>query len=106
MNNKILLFCIMTFQEWCSQKEEQHPQFSYWNKVLELELLLLQFLRAQRNGNFPLYVETLGIIVQWMFATDHIHYARWLTIHVRDLLQLSMLCPEVYEDVMNGHFVT
>ncbi len=41
-----------------------------------------------------------------MFAIDHIHYARWLTVHVIDLLQLQSRCPEIYEDFVKGRFVT
>ena len=85
---------------------EAHRQFAYWNKVFNLELLLLQFLRRQREANFLLYVQTLGKIIPWMFALDHIHYARWLTVRVIYLLQLQSRCPDVYADFVGGNFVT
>ena len=97
---------MLTFEDWRQQMNEAHPLFAYWNKVFNLELLLLQFLRRQREVNFLLYVQTLGKIIPWMFALDHIHYARWLTVHVIDLLQLQSRCPEVYADFVGGNFVT
>lgn len=35
-----------------------------------------------------LYVETLENLVPWFFALDHVHYARWIPIHVRDMKSL------------------
>ena len=84
----------------------EHPQFDYWHKVLQLKLLFLQFMRLQHEGHFVLYVESFGKIIPWMLALDHYHYARWLTIHVKDLLALADTCPAIHAQFMNGNFVT
>ena len=42
----------LQFKVWCQTKNEQHPQFYYWTTVMELELLLMQFIRSLREGNF------------------------------------------------------
>ena len=42
------------YDEWCKQMAAEHPQFDYWFKVLQLELLFLQFLRSLRHNNFYL----------------------------------------------------
>lgn len=41
----------------------------------------------------------------WFFLTDHVHYARWLTCHVRDLEELQTKAPSVHEHFCNGGFV-
>ena len=38
------------FDEWCGEESQAHPQFLYWGKTLELELLLLQYVLAFRDG--------------------------------------------------------
>ncbi len=96
----------LEIDDWCNHMQVSHPQFNYWSKVMKLQLLFLQFLRSQREANFQLYIETLGKIIPWMFAMDHIHHARWLTINVIDLLQLQSQCPEIYEEFVKGRFVT
>ena len=53
-----------------------------------------------------MYLEALGSIIPWMFAMDHFHYARWLSVHVRDLMQLEVECPTVWNELLNEHFVT
>ena len=37
---------------------------------------------------------------------DHFHYARWLYVHVRDLMQLEGECPTVWNEFLKGHFVS
>ena len=41
-----------------------------------------------------------------MFALDHMHCARWLTIHAIDLLHLLTQCPAVYNAFLREDFVT
>ena len=43
-------------------------------------------------------------IVPWLFALDHINYARWLPVHIVDMLNLIKTHPGVYHEFMSGHF--
>ena len=96
----------LCFQDWCVQMVSIHPQFSYWYKTLKLELLFLRFLRAQRELNFTEYIASIIKITPWMFAMDHFHYARWLAVHVVDLLHLQKNSEETYQEFLKGNFVT
>ena len=53
-----------------------------------MEIIGLIFVRAHREQNFPLYVETLKALVPWFFVRDHYNYARWIPIHVCDMENL------------------
>ena len=70
----------------------------------KFELSLLSFIRAIRTSNLHLYVESLTTLVPWFFALDHVHYARWLSVHIRDMRNLSLMCPDVYEHFKHGSF--
>jgi len=72
--------------------------------TISLELLVLQFVKSVREGNFQLYTETLGNIVQWIFALNHTHYARWLPIHIRDMVQLEQKHPTIHREFLHGNF--
>ena len=63
------------------------------------------YVRAIREGNFQQYVEALTEIVPWVFALDHTHYARWITVHLRDMVSLKYLHPEIYAEFVKGNFV-
>ena len=36
---------------------------------------------------------------------DHTNYARWLPVHVRDMVQLSQKHPQLYAEFLKGNFV-
>ena len=72
--------------------------------VLDLEVEILIFVRSIREGNFPLYVQSLRSLVKWFFALDHFNYARWIVVHVFDLISLHITHPDVYEQMLKGSF--
>ena len=41
----------------------------------------------------------------WLFAFNHTHYARWLSVHLCDMLQLQEIISEVFRHFDEGHFV-
>ena len=94
----------LRYEEWCDKQCQEQPQFKYWAIVLFLELLVLQFIRSIRERNFPMYVQSLLQIVSWLFALDHINYARWLPVHISDMVNLIKTHPGVYYEFMKGHF--
>ena len=40
-----------------------------------------------------------------MFALDHIHYSRWLPVHIRDMMALSEKHPDIVAEFHAGKFV-
>ena len=95
----------MSFNDWCSSKSADYPQFKFWFLVLQFEIAILIIVRALREGDFNLYVDALTNIVPWYFALDHIHYARWLPVHIRDMVALRDIHPTAFSEFVNGKFV-
>ena len=93
------------FPSWCKRKAEQCPQFQFWSITMCLESTLLLFVRSQCESNFFLYIDTLGRLMPWFFALDHVHYARWLPVHMHDLWALQQSHPDVHREFMKGKFV-
>ena len=73
--------------------------------VLELELLLMTYVRSLRKGDFLLYIQVLGILVPWAFASNHHNYARRLPVHICDMITLKEKHPTVLQQFLKGHFV-
>ena len=96
---------MLGFKDWKDKMSSEHPQFHYWCLVLELELCVLQFVRSLREANFKHYVESLAQLAPWMFSLDHINYARWLSIHIRDMCTLLCKHPAVFQQFSQGAFV-
>ena len=73
--------------------------------ILELELLLMIYVRSLRTGDFLLYIQVLGKLVPWPFALNHHNYGRWLPVHIRDMITLKEKHPTVLQQFLKGHFV-
>ena len=86
---------IISFESWCAWQVSATPQFQYWYTALQLELLLLVFLKSLRVADFHLYVNGLSKMLPWFFAMNHSNYARWLPIHLRDMSSLDQMVPLV-----------
>ena len=65
--------------------QKRSPTFMYWDLILRYETLILIFVRAHREKNFALYVEILEKLTPLFFALDHVNYARWMPVHIRDM---------------------
>ena len=95
----------MPFDEWCTERIEASPQFQYWLIVMQMELLVLLYVRSLRDANFLLYVAVLVALTPWLFALDHTHYSRWVPIHIRDMMTLHERHPDIATQFAQGGFV-
>ena len=83
-------------QVWEQLSRTENPQFKYWPTITELELLMCRFVRSLHEGHFPLYVQVCDVLCAWFRVMDHTNYARWLSVHVRNIFQLSETHPDIH----------
>ena len=76
-----------SFNDWCTQKSQEIPQFQFWYTTLQLELVILSYVKSLREGNF--YLDSLTHLVPWFFSLGHTNYARWVQINIRDIALLK-----------------
>ena len=93
----------ITMSEW-EKEAEKYPMYKFWNLILKVELILLQFVKSIRSSDFNSYKDSLLLICPWMFLLDHHNYARWLPIHIRSMINLESEQPMLYEEFLKGHF--
>lgn len=67
--------------------------------------LLLQFLRAERTGNWKLHLSAFADMLPWFAVYDHTNYTRWGAVYLADMKQLEKTHPDVYKEFMEGNFV-
>ena len=96
--------CALSSDTWCAQQVLQVPQFHFWHLTMQLELLLLVFLRSICQANFPLYVNSIAKMLPWFFALNHQNYTRWLSVHLLDMCTLHQTAPEVACKFNEGFF--
>lgn len=91
----------MSIEAWRIERMKVSPQFKFWNLILNLQLKFFAFLYSIRTGNLKLYIEALTSLVTLFFALDHNKYARWISVHIKDLKNM----PEsVKKEFLKGNF--
>ena len=92
------------FDELRQLKEDENPQFKFWSLTLEIQLSVLVFVRSLSEMDFHLYIQVLQKIAHLMFALDHPNYARWLPMHICDIMLLEECHPDVAAEFKKGNF--
>ena len=92
-------------ESWCDRMSTEKPHFQFWYLTLLLELDIFAFIRSIREGNLSLYLASLAKLIPWVFAMNHINYARWLPVQVRDMKSLAILSPSTEAKFREGLFV-
>ena len=95
----------LTFEEWHDQWMHESPQFQFWHLVLDMELIIFILIRLFREGNFTLYCEALYVLIPYFFANNSVNYARWLPVHLKDMMSLENQHPEAAKEFHKGKFV-
>ena len=82
-----------------------NPNFRMWSTYMNMVEILLDFIRAERDGNWTLHLEAFAAMLPWVTIYDHTNYARWGPVYLADMKLLEMTAPEVYAEFMQGNFV-
>ena len=88
---------------WEDQRRRRSPTFLFWNIIIEYETLVLIVVRAHRQRNLSLYIEAMEELIPLFFALDHVNYARWAPIHIRDMKSLPDSIAREFQ--REGHWV-
>ena len=92
----------LDFNCWIEQMRKISTNFEYWYTVLELQSILLTFVRSIRIYDFQMFIASVENIVPWMFSLDHVHYSRWMPIFIQNLKDLKLWHKDIYEHFLNG----
>ncbi|MES9879848.1 MAG: hypothetical protein ABW185_03105, partial [Sedimenticola sp.] len=96
---------LQTLVKKFSSELDADPNFKYWHSYIEMVDILLDFIRANRDGNWSLHIDAFAAMLPWMTIYDHTNYARWGPIYLADMKGLAATAPEVYAEFMAGNFV-
>ena len=76
-----------------------------WSTYMNMVEILLDFIRAERDGNWTLHLEAFAAMLAWITIYDNTNYARWGPVYLADMKLLVMTEPEVYAEFVQGNFV-
>ena len=65
-------------------------------------LLLLKFIRAEREGNWELHLKATTEMIPHFFAMDRLNYSRW-PVYIMDMRHLHETAPGVHNEFVTGN---
>ena len=72
---------------------------------MRMVLLMLQFIRAVRNGDWEGHLNALAKLVKYFFAFDKLNYARMTLIYISEMYALWESDPELWQEFSSGNWV-
>ena len=82
---KTVMELFETFQE---QERARLPMFLFWDEYIRMVMMLLQFIKAERTGNWRLHLAAASSMTPYFFAHDRHNYSCWLPVYLADVEQL------------------
>jgi hypothetical protein len=70
--------------------------------LMEMIFILPDFTRAQREGDWELYLDSFRAMLPYFFRYDHLNYAKWGSVFIAEMEQLPY---EVLQEFKKGNFV-
>ena len=75
-----------------------------WQLIFNVEILLLLFVRSQREANLQLRTEVWRSFIKYYFALDQYSYARLQSIHLFNWKASEFTAPDVFTTFIDGCF--
>lgn len=86
-----------------SESKEKSKVFSFWVEYIDMVLVLLQFIKAERTGNWKLHLSATAAMIPHFYSMDRVNYARWLPVYISDMNMLESNHPDVYREFISGN---
>ena len=94
---------VKEFMEFKHFGKSVSMNFAFWENYIQMVLRMLQFIRAERNGDWELHLITTKQLVPLFFSMDRTNYSRWLPVYLCDMAMLEKDHPDVFREFQLGN---
>ena len=77
---------------------------NFWMSYLDIVEILLNLLRASREGHSELHLSAIRKMIPWCFAHNNLNYAHYLSAYVSEMSHLEEEHPEAFKYLRSGGF--
>lgn len=88
-----------SFSDFMAERSAADDTIKYYVKYCEMVEIMLESIKADRECNFQLHVESVRKMLPYFFSMNHHNYARGITMYLQDMLQIP---EDVKTDFENG----
>jgi hypothetical protein len=94
---------VSVFNEFKEESRAKLKLFAFWEEYGTMVNILLQFIKAERTGDWNLHLAATANMLPYFFAMDRQNYARWLPVYLAEMNQLYDKHPEVHQQFVDGN---
>ncbi|KAK3713975.1 hypothetical protein QZH41_005644 [Actinostola sp. cb2023] len=76
----------------------------FWMTYVDMVEIMLNLIRASREGNWTLHLSAVRAMIPWCFAYNNLNYARYLTAYLSQMSHLEQEHPDVHSHLASGGF--
>lgn len=91
------------FTMFKNEARSKSDLFAFWDDYVTMVQLLLQFIRAERSGDWSLHLSAAAGMTPHFFAMDRQNYSRWLPVYLADMNRLLETHPTVHQELVTGN---
>ena len=84
-------------------RKENSDSFMFWEEYLTMVHILLNYVRAERDGIWDLHLSSVAQMLPYFFAFDKINYSRWISVYLADMRLLPQTAPAVHNEFVKGN---
>ena len=77
---------------------------SFWMSYIDMVEVVLDLIRASREGLWKLHLSAVHSMIPWCFAYNRMNYARYLPVYLSEMSRLHEDHPEVFQHFQDGGF--
>lgn len=86
---------VKQFREYLDHLRNQQGDLSeFWMSFIDMASIVLDLIRASREGDLDLHLSGIRRMIPWCFAYDNINYARYLSWYYSEMVALPQKHPE------------
>ena len=83
---------------------EKDPMYKWARMYMNQVMVLLQFQRATREGNWFLYLAALEKLCVYFFAYNRLDYAQNIPEYIARMYDMKPTDPDIWQEFVNGEF--
>ena len=91
------------FEEFKEESRKKSHLFAFWNEYIDMVMILLQFIKAERTGNWEFHLSATAAMLPHFYAMDRQNYSRWIPVYIADMKRLEDTHPIVHNEFRNGN---
>ena len=94
---------LSTLRKFKTSGKENSDSFMFYEEYPTMAHILLNYVRAERDGIWDLHLSSVTQMLPYFFAFDRINYSQWISVYLVDMRLLPQTASAVHKELVKGN---